>query len=495
MVVYKVDRLTRSLADFAKIIEIFDARGVSFVSVTQQFNTTTSMGRLTLNVLLSFAQFEREVTGERIRDKIAASKRKGMWMGGMPPLGYDVKGRKLVGNNKEGARVREIYRRYLKLGCVSKLKLDLDRRKIRSKRRCSRAGRKSGDAFFTRGALYKILQNRIYIGEIAHRGEIFLGEHVGIVPRDLWDKVQAQLKANNQGHRNGTRAAAPSLLAGLIFDGEGNRFTPSHAVKNGKRYRYYVSQAGRQRRPSVPTRIPAHEIEKLVSSKLRSFLESSKKVGEILGSRYDDLQLIQTLVTATQGRLKSWATAPPAEMRDFMRTVVSRIVIYEKHFEIFVNKVAMRQALLNKTTIGESKKSADVDRLSPKNLIRLLVQAQLMRCGGEVRLVLPAGSAEHTPERTVPALIKAIARAHDWYGRLVSGEVGDQRSIATLARVDERYVSRILRYAFLAPEIVEAILQGRHPPGLALENVRSRIPIDWREQRELFGFPPPKPPN
>ena len=195
-------------------------------------------------------------------------------------------------------------------------------------------------------------------------------------------------------------------------------------------------------------------------------------------------------MAAAQGRVKTGAKASPAEIREFMRAAVSRIVVYEKHFEIFVNKVAMRQALLNQTTIGESKKSAEVDRLSPKNLIRLLVQAQLMRCGGEVRLVLPAGSPEHNPERTVPALIKAIARAHDWYGRLVSGEVGDQRSIATLARLDERYVSRILLYAFLAPEIVEAILQGRHPPGLTLENVRSRIPIDWREQRELFGFPP-----
>jgi DNA invertase Pin-like site-specific DNA recombinase len=495
VVVYKVDRLTGSLADFAKIIEIFDARGVSFVSVTQQFNTTTSMGRLTLNVLLSFAQFEREVTGERIRDKIAASKRKGMWMGGMSPLGYDVKGRKLVVNHKEEARVREIYLRYLKLGCVSKLKLDLDRREIRSKRRHSQAGRKSGGAFFSRGALYKILQNRIYLGEIAHRGEIFLGEHAGIVPRDLWDRVQAQLNANNQGHRNGTRAAAPSLLTGLIFDGQGNRFTPSHAVKNGKRYRYYLCHAGIQQRPSTSTRIPAREIEKLVSSKLRSFLGSSNKVAEILGPRSDDLQLIQILVTAAQGRLKSWAKASPAEMRDFMRAVVSRIVVYEKHFEIFVSNVAMRQALLNEIPIGESTKNKEVDRRNAKNLIRLIVQAQLMRCGGEVRLVVPVGSAEHTPERTVPALIKAIARAHDWYERLVSGEVEDQRSIATLTRLDERYVSRILRYAFLAPEIVEAILQGRHTPGLTLENVRSRIPIDWREQRELFGFPTPKQPH
>jgi DNA invertase Pin-like site-specific DNA recombinase len=183
VVVYKVDRLTRSLADFAKIIEVFDAQKVSFVSVTQQFNTTTSMGRLTLNVLLSFAQFEREVTGERIRDKIAASKRKGMWMGGTIPLGYDMKKHKLIVNPAEAERVREIYRQYLKLGCVSKLRVDLENRDMRSKKRISQTGRKSGGAAYSRGALYNILQNRIYLGEIEHCGQVYPGEHKGIVAR------------------------------------------------------------------------------------------------------------------------------------------------------------------------------------------------------------------------------------------------------------------------------------------------------------------------
>ncbi len=233
VVVYKVDRLTRSLADFAKIIEIFDKRGASFVSVTQQFNTTTSMGRLTLNVLLSFAQFEREVTGERIRDKIAASKRKGMWMGGNVPLGYDLKARKLLVNNREAALVRDIYRRYLRLGCVRKLRLDLDRRGVRSKVRISPARRRSGGASYSRGALYKILRSRIYLGEIEHRGQVFSGEHEAIVPRWLWDNVQTRLRANNQARRNETTCSAPSLLVGLLFDELGNRFTPSHAVKNG----------------------------------------------------------------------------------------------------------------------------------------------------------------------------------------------------------------------------------------------------------------------
>ncbi len=242
VVVYKVDRLTRSLADFAKIVEAFDERGVSFVSVTQQFNTTSSMGRLTLNVLLSFAQFEREVTGERIRDKIAASKRKGMWMGGRIPMGYDLLDRRLLVNQEEAERVIDIYKLYLKLGCVAKLKARLDQQEIKSKIRVSRTGKTSGGASYSRGALYELLQNRLYLGEIPHKEQSYPGEHAAIVERTLWDEVQAKLKANVHARRNGTNASAPSLLRGLLYDAEGNRYTPSHAVKNGKRYRYYISQ-------------------------------------------------------------------------------------------------------------------------------------------------------------------------------------------------------------------------------------------------------------
>jgi len=236
VVVYKVDRLTRSLADFAKMIEIFDSHTVSFVSVTQQFNTTTSMGRLTLNVLLSFAQFEREITGERIRDKVAASKKKGMWMGGVAPLGYDCVERRLILNRAEANTVRTIFRQYLRLGCVKKLKDFLDRTQIRSKVRTSRAGRTCGGAAYSRGALYHLLNNHIYVGEIVHRGQSYLGQHRPIVPRDLWNKVAARLHANNQPHRVGRSHSTPSLLGGRLFDSKGARFTPTHTVKNAKRY-------------------------------------------------------------------------------------------------------------------------------------------------------------------------------------------------------------------------------------------------------------------
>src|SRR5580700_8404432 len=221
IVVYTVDRLTRSLADFAKIVEALDARGVSFVAVTQQFNTTSSMGRLTLNVLLSFAQFEREITGERIRDKIAASKKKGMWMGGLVPLGYDCVDRQLVINAAEANTVREIFRHYLRLGCVSKLKLFLERNQIRTKTRISATGRTFGGQPYARGGLYALLRNRLYIGEIRHRDQWYPGEHQGIVPRDLWDKVQAQLNRNLRTRRKRARDHASSPLTGLVEDGAG----------------------------------------------------------------------------------------------------------------------------------------------------------------------------------------------------------------------------------------------------------------------------------
>ena len=239
VVVYKVDRLTRSLADFAKMVEIFDAKNISFVSVTQQFNTTTSMGRLTLNVLLSFAQFEREVTGERIRDKIAASKKKGMWMGGNPPLGYDVKDRSLVVNEAEAEIVRYIFRRYAELGSVRELKADLDARGIIGKVRHSASGRRFGGKPFSRGALYKMLQNRVYRGEIVHHGRAYPGKHTSIVDPELWATVAAALEKNRVERSTGQRSRHPSLLMGLLYDAAGNRLSPTHAVKAGnRRYRY-----------------------------------------------------------------------------------------------------------------------------------------------------------------------------------------------------------------------------------------------------------------
>jgi site-specific DNA recombinase len=246
VVVYKVDRLTRSLSDFAKIVETFDKHSVSFVSVTQQFNTTSSMGRLTLNILLSFAQFEREVTGERIRDKIAASKKKGLWMGGQPPLGYDVKDRKLIINEAEAKTVQSIFKRYVELKSVRLLKAELDDLGVVSKIRKASDGSRYGGKLLARGALYLMLQNRIYRGEIVHKSKSFPGEHGALIERALWDKVQAILVENRVDRDNGGTGHEPSLLAGIVFDKLGNRMSPTHANKRGVRYRYYVSRPLRQ---------------------------------------------------------------------------------------------------------------------------------------------------------------------------------------------------------------------------------------------------------
>ena len=277
VVVYKVDRLTRSLADFAKLIELFDSRAVSFVSVTQSFNTSSSMGRLTLNVLLSFAQFERELIGERVRDKIAASKRKGLWVGGPVPLGYAAVDKKIVVVMAEAKAIRTIFERYLALGSVRALADDLNGRGIRSKLRKLSNGRTIGGGTFGVGALAYLLKNRFYIGEVVYRGEVHRGDHAPILDRDLFDAVQARLAAQAVARRCWLRGS-PALLSGRLFDDRGNRMSPSHTNKAGARYRYYVSQAVLQKNPQATGsigRVPAAEVETLVMTALRHHLQAS----------------------------------------------------------------------------------------------------------------------------------------------------------------------------------------------------------------------------
>ncbi|MGB9408720.1 MAG: recombinase family protein [Terracidiphilus sp.] len=483
VVVYKVDRLTRSLADFAKIIEVFDARGVSFVSVTQQFNTTSSMGRLTLNVLLSFAQFEREVTGERIRDKIAASKRKGMWMGGPVPLGYDINDRHLILNEKEAEQIREIFRLYLEIGCVKQLKAYLDKRGVKSKIRVGRSGRSSGGAEYSRGALYKILQNRIYLGEIPHKGQSYPGEHSAIVDRELWERVRTLMAENVRARRHGTNANAPSLLRGLLYDEDGSRFTPSHAVKRGKRYRYYVSQRVIEDAASAsvqPGRIPARELEKVVLNELKSFFSSADQVVSALADADDDLAITQTLIESAVGYAKRLDGNSPSRLSEMLETIVARILVHQGSVEIQINREKLRAQLLgsNCTDLQTQDTMNDFD-YQP---IALTIETRLKRCGGEMRLIIPSQSADRSPDNAVPALIKAISRAHEWVRQIVAGEYKDQRAIAAATGLNERYVSRIIQSAFLAPEIVEAIVKGRQAPELTLAILLDEVPFSWAEQ-------------
>jgi len=472
VVVYKVDRLTRSLADFAKIVEQFDRQDVSFVSVTQQFNTTTSMGRLTLNVLLSFAQFEREVTGERIRDKVAASKRKGMWMGGVVPLGYDIVDRKMVINVKEAETVREIYRSYLRLGCVTKLRQHLDRVGIRSKERVSRFGKRWGGTSVSRGALYEILKNPLYTAEVHYQGAVYPGQHEAILDRKIWNQVQTRLKENLQAPRRRTSLAKRSLLTGLLYDSAGNRFVPTHSTKGGKRYRYYTSQAvisGSKAGASGPTRLPAEEIEKLVIAKLQSFLKSPQQMQKVLcGSNPKPAEIRHAME-----RIKHWVPKTTEGIEKLLFDVVRRIIVRDGSVELKLNSGAIPKAVLGGTSSDSGDHIAGDFSIS--------TQADLKRCGGEVRLLLPPDLGQTA--RNVPSLIKAVARAHDWVDRIMKGDVPNQRAIAVELGLQKRYVGHIIRLAFLAPDITEAILDGRQPPDLSLQKLLPTLPSSWAAQR------------
>ena len=476
IVVYKVDRLTRSLADFAKIIEALDARGVSFVSVTQQFNTTTSIGRLTLNILLSFAQFEREVTGERIRDKIAASKRRGMWMGGLAPIGYDVKERKLIVNGHGAKTVCRIFSLYLESGSVRGLKVRLDAEGIRSKIRRSANGTSFGGHSFSRGALYKILNNHIYLGEISHKGQHHPGEHEPIISREFWHRVQDQLRNDHQGRRNGIGVKSPSLLTGLIQDGEGNRLTASHTVKNGRRYRYYCQAVTQQGTPrGISVRLPAHDIESGVIAKIADFLQSAEEVMDQLGAGEETAETIQCLLASAADKAGVLKAGTRGQISEVVKKVVQRVVVHRDRIQILISRNDLRAVLMK----GDSLEPAGAE------LICLEFAAKLNRRGREVRLVVSPRAAETAPAYQSHALLKAVARAHEWREQLITGQASGPRAIARRAGLDESYVRRIFGLAFLAPDIVESILDGRQPQDLTLERLRQKLPMNWAEQRTI----------
>jgi hypothetical protein len=303
-------------------------------------------GRRLVRSLLSFAQFEREVTGERIRDKIAASKRKGMWTGGRVPLGYVLKERKLVRNPEEAKLVEQIYRLYVELGCVSKLKARLDADGVKSKIRISTAGTHSGGACYARGALYKILENRVYVGETVHRKQHYPGEHEALIPRELWDRVQGQLRNHTQGRRSGTQSSRSSLLLGLLQDSTGNRYVPSHTVRRGRRYRYYVLSRHDAEATDGPKRVPAHEIENVLIANLQSLLNSGQRTLDQIGRANDPAARTQRLLDAACSLSRSWHSMPPAQVREFLRKVLRRVVVHEDKVEALISRRELRAMLL-----------------------------------------------------------------------------------------------------------------------------------------------------
>jgi site-specific DNA recombinase len=484
IVVYKVDRLTRSLADFAKIVEVLDAHGSSFVSVTQQFNTTTSMGRLTLNMLLSFAQFEREITGERIRDKIAASKAKGMWMGGNVPLGYDLRERKLIVNACEADTVRLIFRRYAELGSVALLKLELDRLNIRSKRREWLAGRIAGGGKFSRGALYLMLQNRLYGGEVAHKDVVYSGQHQAIIDPDLWRTVQDRLAAGRRERSVSGADAAPSLLSGLIFDDEGKSLSPTHAIKKGKRYRYYVSTdllTGRRSEHVKGRRIPAGDIEGLALDRLRVFLASGAEMSDAIAPLGLDAPTQRALLGRAANLTERWSKVASPELHELVRSLVQQVEVGDAQISLWLNRFAIVSSLVPDAA---PKPADDMPEAEP---FVLSISASVRRAGKGVRLVIGDGAANAVDE----GLVSLVARAIAMRDALLGG--GDDSIEAMASRLDERrdWVATLVRVSYLSPQIVGAILSGQQPVGLTrtkLATLSRNLPHDWREQQRLLGF-------
>ena len=455
VLVYKVDRLTRSLADFAKLIELFDAHGVSFVSVTQSFNTSSSMGRLTLNVLLSFAQFERELIGERVRDKIAASKRKGLWVGGPVPLGYAAVQKKIVVVPAEAEAVRTIFARYLALGSIRALAEELDRQGIRSKRRQLSTGRSVGGARFGVGALAHLLKNRFYIGEVVYRGEVYRAEHEPILDLTLFEAVQGKLAAQAVARRCRLRGSR-AILSGRLFDSFGNRMSPSHTNKGGVRYRYYVSQVVLQGKPQpagLVSRVPAAEVEAFVIAALRKHLSASD-AGEQLPE--NDLELLERHLERVTLTFESSRAAAAADRRACQANDAA-------------NKVpsALRMADIATITVPwTSPLPAAV-----KGIIHV-----------------PAHNTPMAPSRR-ESLLMAIAKARSWVDELVNGRVG---SLAMLARREgkaERHIRLLLPLAFVSPRIVSSILEGTAPAGLTITALARALPWSWAEQERRLALP------
>jgi DNA invertase Pin-like site-specific DNA recombinase len=482
IVVYKIDRLTRSLADFAKIVEVLDAKGASFVSVTQQFNTTTSMGRLTLNVLLSFAQFEREVIGERIRDKIAASKKKGMWMGGVPPLGYRAQDRKLVIVDSDAEIVRFIFRRYAELGSVRWLRDELEALSIQSKLRTSAAGGISGGKPFARGALYLMLQNRIYRGEIVHNRQSYPGEHKPIIDQPLWDVVQAQLAGNAAEHNDCGKTRQPSLLAGMLFDGGGNRMTPSHAVKKGTRYRYYVSRSliTKDRSDAAGLRIPVAEIEQLVSDRVHRWLLNPGSIYKSTSARLADASIQQRLIARTAEIGKHWLKLPVARKRVVLTALIERIEVSVDQIDIRFRPSRL-SALLDSAATPLQGATDDETEI-------LRVPVRLRRAGREIRMVIDG--TDPFAAKPDARLIKLLLRARRFNATLAQSEGIPFAVLAQREGVSRSYFTRLVRLSYLAPDITQAILDGRQPRDLTAEKLleHSRLPLAWHDQRTLLGF-------
>jgi site-specific DNA recombinase len=475
IVVYKIDRLTRSLNDFAKLVDLLDARNASFVSVTQSFNTTTSMGRLTLNVLLSFAQFEREVTGERIRDKIGASKKKGMWMGGFVPLGYDAAGRQLSINRTEAPIVRRIFDLYRTCKNVSAVAKTLKAEGIISKQRPDTKGRGRGGVVYSNGALFNILRNPIYCGKIRHKASIYPGQQPAIISEEEWNEVQAVRESRRV--KAAARVQNKNPLLGLLVDEEGRGYRPTHTTKGGRRYRYYVSVERMEEgtRSRNRARLPADELEQHVFNRVRDFFRSAPNVLNALSTPNDAPRARKELVDHAS-KLADETTL--MAYRSFLRSVF----VKAECVDVVVNPQAVRSAL------GVTEDSQEDTEL--EETLVLPIAARVYKTGHDLRLVFADETGITVTAKRDLKLIRFIARGRRWYEELRTGRVPSITAIARREKLNDSYVARVLYGALLAPDIVERILQGTQPVTFTVETLKELPPWDWNEQRRRFGFAP-----
>ncbi|MFK7943863.1 MAG: recombinase family protein [Paracoccaceae bacterium] len=463
IIVYKIDRLTRSLADFSKIVDVLDAAGASFVSVTQSFNTATSMGRLTLNMLLSFAQFEREVTAERIRDKIAASKRKGLWMGGLVPIGYNADGRTLSINADEAATIRTLYDLYETHQTVRAVKEHADRLKLTTKRRTAVDGTVKGGGSFMRGHIHHILTNPLYAGRIRHRKLVHDGQHPALIEPERWDRIQSTLQDGATKDRRTRSKTQSSMLCGKLFDETGDRLTPSHTkTRSGKRLRYYVSHrliAKSGEKNLDGWRLPAPELEAQVEALTRKTLADASTATRLMTSASSDN------IGKAQAMLTGWLAT--ATQTDVLR-LVEKIAIEPGQLTVQIDQNQVADIL-----------DAEADTLNEVEL-KISGVFQIRKRGVGTKLIfadLPTGQDD--------ALIRNIAKAHRWFENIKSGMTFAQ--IAEAEKTSKRRVQQMIDLAFLAPDIVRNALEGNQPIGFTSDwCLRHALPTDWNEQRQLL---------
>jgi DNA invertase Pin-like site-specific DNA recombinase len=475
ILVYKIDRLTRSLADFAKIVEVLDEAKASFVSITQSFNTTTSMGRLTLNMLLSFAQFEREVTGERIRDKIAASKRKGIWMGGPVPLGYDVDNRKLVINEKEAQLVRMIMELYLGLGSVTEVADELNRLGYRTKVQNRASGPHRGGCIFRRGTLYHLLSNRIYIGELSHKGEHFPAEHPPIILSEVFEAVQTKLANNASGTSRRLRAQQPSLLTGLVFDGEGRAMTPSHATKPGRRYRYYVTRPD-QFDGTPAWRVSAHDLERLVCERLSTLLMDQPLLCDLAdGASAEAVQQLLANADMAAAKLRSGSAAEKAGL---LLAIIDRIKLGEELIELRIDRARLATVLGYEGSVTGSETT------------ELTMPVVKVRRGHQLRLVIPGPQTISVDNaKRDKKLVALVAEARAARQLIHAHPDKSINAIAAQQRRCRTRLAKLVVLSCLAPDIITAIVEGRQPQALSSRALLdTELPMSWADQRPMLGF-------